>query len=135
MMHWTDTFIGRKYVVGEFDCAHLLLAVHKEVFGKTLNLPVERNETVFGLSRQVADHVPNLADRIDLSEAQDGDLVIMTSGGRLNHCGIYVNLHSPMVLHNLRSTGNVCLHKIRDLPRINLQLEGVYRWREYDEQK
>lgn len=131
MSHWSETYVGLPYVIDEFDCTHLLQKVSEEVFGKVVPLPQERQPTVFGLSDQVARHKNHYFEPIEKKQAEDGDIVIMITNKRLNHIGVYFNKGGvDYVLHNLRNTGSVAAHKIRDLARINLQVEGYYKFRE-----
>lgn len=61
----------------------------------------------------------------------DGDLVLMRLKGTeiAGHIGTYLHVaHEPHVLHTSLAMGFAALHKIRDLARYGLQLEGYYRW-------
>jgi hypothetical protein len=134
MAIWADQFIGLPYQDGVFDCTHLIGKVQEEVFGKVIPLPTERQPTAFGLSAQVDHHKETYFTRITEDEAVDGDVVIMRSKKRLNHIGVYFrDKKTSYVLHNLKNVGSVCTHRIRDLPRINLEVEGFYRFKSITE--
>ncbi len=130
MAHWTETYIGRPYVLGESDCARLVCDVRREVFG----LPVpeeaepERAASAYGRFRQMSDGVTEYGERTE--NPVDGDVVLMLCRGRPSHVGTYGLVNGePHVLHALKSTGMVVLHRLRDLPRYNLHIEGFYKWK------
>lgn len=128
MAHWTDEFVGKPYKEGVYDCAHLLVDVQQNVFHRNVDIPVERDETIYALSRQIDQHKPHYAVPISEEEAQEGDVVLMLCRGRLNHIGVLAVIRGiKYVLHNVKSTGNVTLHKIKDLHRYALEVEGYYR--------
>lgn len=131
MSHWHERYIGLPYVEDEFDCTHLLQKVTEEVFGKVIPLPSERQPTAFGKSGQVGQHKNHYFEKITPEEAVDGDVVIMVCRTRFNHIGVFFRLNGvPYVLHNLKNVGGVTAHRIRDLDRINIGLDGYYRFKE-----
>ena len=130
MAHWTETYIGRPYVLGKADCARLVCDVRREVFG----LPVpedaepERAASLTGRFRQMGDGVAEYGERTD--EPQDGDVVLMCCRGRPSHVGVFGRVDGePCVLHAMANAGMTVLHRIRDLPRYNLHVEGFYKWK------
>ena len=134
MAHWTDEYVGKPYQEGVYDCAHLLVDVQQNVFNRNVDFPVERDETVYQLSRQIDENKPNYAVPISEEEAQEGDAVLMLCRGRLNHIGVLAVINGvKYVLHNVKSTGNVTLHRIKDLERYSLSVEGYYRCLENQE--
>jgi hypothetical protein len=124
--HWSAAYVGLPYVRGEFDCAALVERVLREVFGREIHLPKERAADVLGLSGQIAAHRAEFARRIDAPG--EGDGVLMVGRGRVNHIGIWCFIDESYVLHNMRNAGQVCLHRVRDLSRYGLFVEGYYRW-------
>lgn len=129
-MSWTDGYIGLQYVEDVFDCVHLVERVVKEVFHKDIQLPSERSSTPFGRSHQVDTHKDDLVVLVDEKDAVDGDLIIMKCNRRLNHCGVFFkDKGMKCVLHNLKNAGGVTAHKLRDLSRINIEVEGFYRFK------
>ena len=125
--HWSAGYVGLPYVRGEFDCAGLVERVLTEVFGRQVSLPKERAAHVVGLSVQIAEHRSEFARRID--SPSEGDGVLMVGRGRINHIGVFCRIDESYVLHNMRNAGQVCLHRVRDLERYGLFIEGYYRWR------
>jgi hypothetical protein len=134
MVDWVDRYVGLPYVDGVFDCTHLVGKVQEEVFERQIPLPTEREPTTFGLSAQVDRHKENYFVRLNEDEVEDGDVVIMKCKGRLNHIGVYFKKgETKYVLHNLKNVGAVVAHRLRDLDRVNIQLEGFYRFRSISE--
>lgn len=60
----------------------------------------------------------------------EGDAVLMLCRNRPSHIGVYciVN-HEPCVLHAMENAKMVVLHKLRDLPKVFLSIEGFYKWK------
>lgn len=128
MGHWTDQYVGLPYINDEFDCVHLATKVQNEVFGKSIQIPVAREEHIFKLSKQIEEHMNTYYEEVPKEEAQDGDLILMKCKGRLNHTGVYCVIDGvPYVLHNLRSIGSVALHRIRELDKHGMIYDSVYR--------
>jgi hypothetical protein len=129
--HWSSKYVGKEYVEGHYDCAHLLVDVQVNEFHRNVDFPIERKDHIFKISRQIDEHKTHFLESITPEEAQDGDVVLMVCLGRLSHIGVLCLIDSTRyVLHNLKSSGNVALHRIRDLERYALKLEGYYRCRE-----
>lgn len=127
MTHWTETYIGRPYS-DDYNCAHLLVDVQRNVFNRNVNIPIESESQVFLLSKQIDDKKKTYLTPIEATEIQDGDVVLMKSRGRLNHIGILAVINGmKFVLHNVKSTGNVTLHRLKDLEKYALSVEGFYR--------
>lgn len=129
-MHWSSRYIGRPYVLGDADCARLLSDVRQEVF--MLPVPsivdVERAASALGRAGQVDDLVHEYGEHTDTPK--DGDAVLMICAGRPSHIGVYCNVNSdPCVLHAMQNAGMVVLHKIRDLEKYFLKVEGYYAWK------
>lgn len=130
MAHWTETYIGRPYVLGESDCARLVCDVRREVFG--LPVPEEaepgRAASAYGRFQQMRDAVEEYGELTD--DPKDGDMVLMFCRGRPSHIGAYAVVNGgPCALHAMQNAGMTVLHRIRDLPRYNLHVEGIYKWK------
>ena len=129
-MHWTEQYIGQPYVRGAADCAALAVQVRREVFGHAVPPAVEqeRAASALGRARQMAEGVADYGVRIDAPS--DGDVVLMHCCGRPSHVGVYCVVGGePSVLHAMENAGMVVLHRLRDLPRVYLSVEGFYRWK------
>lgn len=133
MKHWIDEYVGMPYVIDTFDCVGLISLVYKQELQTDLELPTERNEGVFLLSQQIAESMDDYVDNVSLNKAQDFDVVLMKHKGKLNHTGLFFRVGNvPYVLHNIRSINQVVAHKIKDLEKINLFVEGIYRFKNKD---
>ena len=126
MAHWSETYIGTPY--SEADCAGLAVRVQAEVFKRRINLPSERAEGLRQLSCQITTLQEDFAN--PTYTPVEGDAVLMIGRGRINHIGIYCLIDGvPFVLHAMRNAGTTCLHRLRELKNIGLQLEGFYTWK------
>lgn len=129
-MHWSTSYIGRPYVLGEADCARLLVDVRNEVFKlpTPIEVDVQRAESRLGRFGQMTDLVDLYGEPTD--SPQEGDAVLMICAGRPSHIGVYCLINgSECVLHAMENAGMVVLHKIRDLNKFFLKLEGYYKWK------
>lgn len=130
MAHWSEPYIGEPYVKGEADCARLLCRVRREVF--KLPVPdqaeVDRAASRFGRLAQMEEGVEAFGREVDLP--QDGDAVLMLCRGRPSHIGVFCLVDGERcVLHAVENLGMVVLHRLRDLPKCQLMIEGFYRWK------
>lgn len=129
-MHWSEKYVGQPYVAGSADCAHLLSRVRREVFDLPVPDPIEVSRLSSRLGR-----VGQMADLIDIygqetREPKEGDAVLMICAGRPSHVGVFCLIQNePYVLHAMQNAGMVVLHRIRDLDRVFLKVEGYYRWK------
>lgn len=127
MAHWSDQYLGLPYVEFEMDCAALAAKVQKEVFGHEIKLPQSRPAGIRDQSNLIADLQADYATPTDNPE--DGDGVLMVCRGISGHIGIYCKINGvPWVLHAMKNAGMVCRHKVRDLGKYNLRVDGVYKW-------
>lgn len=130
MSHWTERYIGQEYKTGTADCARLLASVRREVFGLPVpaDIEIERAASRLGRTGQMADLVNAYGE--STNNPKDGDAVLMICRGRPSHIGAYALINGePCVLHAMESTGHVVLHKIRELHRVFLTVEGYYAWK------
>lgn len=128
--HWTDRYIGQPYVVNDADCARLLAQVRREVFGLPVptDIDVERAASRLGRVAQMTDLVE--AFGVPTQTPAEGDAVLMIGRGRPGHIGVYALANGePAVLHAMENPGFVVLHRIRELPRVFLSVEGYYAWK------
>lgn len=130
MTHWVEQYIGRPYILGEADCARLLSDVRREVF----NLPVPSEVEV----DRVASRLGRVGQMTDLvaeygkwtNKPAEGDAVLMICMGRPSHIGVYCYVDGRhCVLHSMENAKMVVLHKISDLNKYLLSVEGYYKWK------
>ncbi|MEY2632170.1 MAG: hypothetical protein RIR00_824 [Pseudomonadota bacterium] len=129
MSHWSEPYIGRAYVRGESDCAHLVCDVSKTQFG--VHVPdadeVARRASRLGRTAQLVDGLREYCTQVNAPA--EGDVVQIVCLGRPGHVGIYcVVSGEDCVLHAIEKSG-VVLTRIRDFPRLFMRLEGYYRWK------
>lgn len=129
-LHWSVRYIGQPFILGEADCARLLCQVRREVFGLPVpdEAEVERAASRLGRVAQMSDGVA--AFGLPTDEPQEGDTVLMICRGRPSHVGVFCLIGGERcVLHALQNAGMVVLHRLRDLHRVQLALEGFYTWK------
>jgi hypothetical protein len=128
--HWTERYIGQEYEAGTADCARLLARVRHEEFGLPVpsDIEVERAASRLGRAGQMEDLVDAYGYKTEAPK--DGDAVLMLCRGRPSHIGAYALVNGePCVLHAMENAGHVVLHRIRELHRVSLQVEGYYAWK------
>lgn len=130
MAHWSEKYIGSPYVYNVLDCGNLVTRVRKEVF----NLPVpeemeaKRQDSLTAKLRQIKHLFSTYGERTD--NPQEGDAVLMFCAGRPGHIGVYCEVNNDKyVLHAMESAGMVVMHRISDLERYFLKVEGYYKWK------
>ena len=117
-------------MLGSADCARLLSDVREEQFGLPVPsiVDVERAQSRLGRVGQVDDLVHEYGAPTDCPK--EGDAVLMICAGRPSHVGVYCLVDGePCVLHAMENAGMVVLHKIRELNRHFLKIEGYYSWK------
>lgn len=129
-MHWSEQYIGDPYVLGDADCARLIARVRREVYELPVPSDVEVDRAASRLGRvgQMNDLVAIYGQRTDNPE--EGDVVLMMCRGRPSHVGAYCVVdNEPCVLHAMENAGMVVRHRLRDLPKVLLTVEGFYKWK------
>lgn len=129
MGHWTEAYVGLRYDKRSLDCAQLVERVLAERFGRQVRLPTDRPES--GSARElmgtIEQHLDAYVRRTDAP--REGDMVLMRGAGYLDHLGLYTEVGGEArVLHAFIRARQVCLHRLRDLAGVGLEVEGVYRW-------
>lgn len=130
MPHWTEKYIGQPYAINTNDCARLLSKVRIEQFKLPVptEIQVDRAASRLGRVGQMQDLVSEYGQRTE--NPQEGDAVLMMNRGRPSHVGVYTIVDGePCVLHAMENAGMVVLHRIRELNRVFLTVEGYYSWK------
>ena len=130
MGHWVEGYIGNPYKIGSADCARLLTQVRREVFKLPVpdELEVIRSESRLGRVGQITDLVGIYGHRTE--SPIEGDAVLMICAGRPSHIGVFCLVNNEKcVLHAMENAGMVVLHKIRELEKFFLKVEGYYKWK------
>lgn len=128
-MHWSENYIGKPYRLGDADCAALVCEVQEQEFDGTVpefvlamreNTRLKRVEQLESLAREAVTPTDN---------PDEGDVVLMLCKGRPSHVGVYCVVDGePSVLHAMENAKMVVLHRIRDLEKFWLKVEGYYKW-------
>lgn len=129
-MHWSDNYIGEPYVTGDADCARLIARVRQEIYGLPVpdDVEVDRAASRLGRIGQMSDLVDLYGQRTD--DPDEGDVVLMLCRARPSHVGVYCVVdNEPCVLHAMENAGMVVRHRLRDLPKVFLTVEGFYKWK------
>jgi cell wall-associated NlpC family hydrolase len=130
MAHWSAKYIGLPYAHGDADCGRLVCRVREEVFGMPAPTPADedRAHSAYGRASQIVHVIEEFAQPV--AAPMEGDIVLMYCRARPSHVGVYCVVDGePSVLHALETPGMAVLHRIRDLWRVNLSVEGCYRWK------
>ena len=130
MKHWSEKYIGQQYAINSADCARLLSRVRSEQFGLPVpsEIEIERRASRLGRVGQMADLVDAYGEKTE--NPQEGDAVLMLCRNRPSHIGVYCIVDGePAVLHAMENAGMVVLHRIRELNRVFLTVEGYYAWK------
>lgn len=126
-----QAFVGREYVPGVYDCAHLAVDVQRTVFGRSVALPGQHRRGRAGQVAQIRACRDQLAQRIDAPE--HGCAVLLTaelaSGHQQWHIGT-VLLHKGefWVLHNSAHQGSAWLTRLSGFAAQGIRIEGYYLW-------
>lgn len=129
-MHWSENFIGKPYALGDADCAALVTEVRERVFNEPVPeaIQVMRENTRLKRIEQLETLARSVVNKIESPE--DGDVVLMMCRGRPSHVGVFCVVDGEdCVLHAMENAKMVVRHRIRDLPKFFLEVEGYYRWK------
>ena len=129
-MHWCERYIGQPYEAGSADCARLLAQVRRDVFGLPVptEIEIDRAASRLGRAGQMSDLVETFGEKTDTPK--EGDAVLMFCRGRPSHIGVYCEIDGERcVLHAMENAGHTVLHRIRELSRVGLSVEGYYAWK------
>lgn len=128
MKHWTERYIGRPYS-SQNDCAQLAFDVRCDVFNQIPEELLNLNRAVGQVDKAKQMEYTVHALGIKTDKPQEGDAVLMLVRSRPSHIGIYFERNGiPYVLHAMKNAGQAVVHKICDLPKFMLQVEGYYKW-------
>lgn len=120
-------YVGREYRVGLYDCAHLVRDVQKDLFGREIALPGHHPMGAAGQRRVINAMRDELASRIDVPFP--GCAAILTEGDHI-HIGTVALRHGePWILHCSHKLGSAHLHRLSDLERWGMSLQGYFAWR------
>ena len=108
------------------DCADFVALVRREMFGHDVRLPNGRPR---GEAGELALGELSRAYGVRVDVPEDGDYVLMTQPGNRWHVGLWFDCGGDPAVFHLRREGTTAeMTPIRDLARMMLKIEGVYRW-------
>jgi cell wall-associated NlpC family hydrolase len=129
-MHWSENYIGRPYKLGDADCAALVVDVAQKEFA--VNAPDFVEAMRENTRRKRIEQLETLAILATekTENPVEGDVVLMYCLGRPSHVGVYCVVdNEPSVLHAMENAKMVVRHRIRDLQKFWLSVEGYYKWK------
>jgi hypothetical protein len=127
-------YVGMPYRLGEFDCADLAQLVQWEVFARRVSLPGARRRPAGAAGQRAMILAMREAVATRVAEPTTGGAALFTEANEQGfdeyHIGT-VALHAGdvWVLHNSHALGGAHLHRLSDLARWGLRLEGWYAWK------
>lgn len=130
MAHWSEKYIGQPYILGINDCARFAAKIKRTEFQFDVpdEIDIDRAASRLGRIGQMEDLVSAYGEKTE--SPIEGDAVLMLCRGRPSHLGIYCIVNGePCVLHAMENAKMVVLHKIRELERVFLKVEGYYKWK------
>lgn len=135
MLRRAQAYVGLPYLDGEFDCADLAVKVQWELWGRLVTLPLHRRrpQGARGQAAQIRALRDELADRIETPVTGCGVLLLTADdeGAELWHIGtVFESAGETWVLHNSHVLGSAHLHRLADMRRRGMRVEGFYQWRE-----
>lgn len=124
MTHWSTAYLGTPWVAGESDCWNMARRVWREHFG--LDVAFVDVGRASPLESRRALREADLSDWDPVSEAREGDAVLMAMGGGPCHVGIW--LDGGRVLHAIEGAG-VIISPASGLGLLGYRVHGIYRHR------
>lgn len=125
-------YVGREYLAGVYDCAHLAADVQREVFGREICLPNVHPGGVAGQRRAINAMRDELATEIGVPVPGCAALLsgLSPDGHEVLHIGtVAMRNGTPWVLHNSAHFGSAQFKSLADLKRMGLSLKGWFAWK------
>lgn len=126
-----QAYVGREYLPGVYDCAHLAADVQADLFGRRVALPGTHPGGTAGQRRVIRAMRDELATEIAVPFS--GCAVLLSEPapeGELLHIGTVALRHGePWVLHNSAKLGSAHMHRLQDLQRWGMHFAGYYAWK------
>jgi len=133
--HWSDKYVGKPYIAEVYDCGEMAREVQQQEFNRVVLIPTERSYSgkegqakIREVARQILRDRDQVASRTDTPT--DGDAVLMFSGSKMMHIGIYCLIDSvAWILHCAERPAQVIRTRVRELEPRGFKLEGYYQWK------
>jgi hypothetical protein len=124
-------YVGREYRAGTYDCSHLAADVQRDLFGREVKLPAQHPKGTAGQRALINGMRDDLA--IQIAVPFDGCAALLkelTQAGCLLHIGtVALRDGEPWILHNSAKLGSAHFHRLNDLNRWGMSLEGYFAWK------
>lgn len=124
-------YVGREYLAGVYDCAHLAADVQADLFGRHVALPGTHPAGTAGQRRVIRAMRDELA--VEIAVPFPGCAVLLTEptgSGELLHIGtVALRDGEAWVLHNSAKLGGAHFHRLIDLQRFGLHFSGWFAWK------
>jgi hypothetical protein len=127
-----QTYVGRTYEPGVYDCAHLAADVQREVFGRMVPLPVRHAAGSAGQRAAILNLRDAVAMKVDVPYTGCAALFheVNNKVDQVFHIGtVCLQLGEVWVLHNSYALGGVHLHRFEQLQGWGMKLDGWYAWK------
>ena len=115
----------------DMNCGDLALKVQSEIYGNNFDYSYVRpqSENVFAYSVAMKKNLFDFMEE-EIKKPVDGCAVLMKIRGRLSHLGTYFKQNNTeYVLHTADQFGSSIIHKLCDLRKHNIDVEGFYKWK------
>lgn len=125
-MHWSCKYLGLSYK--EYDCAELVELVLRKEFGIDRSFP-RPSRNAAERFKTIRESMSTFLNEEPTQDPREGDCIIMSGSHKFNHVGVLV-IHKGIkyCLHSSARFGSVVRHQIRQLPMMQLNVEGYYTW-------
>lgn len=126
-----QAYVGREYIPGLYDCAHLARDVQRDLFGRHIPMPEHHPMGNAGQRRVINELRDDLAIKVPVRF--DGCAALLYEPGSFApiwHIGTVADhRNEPWILHNSEKLGSAHLHRLSDLQRWGMTLEAYYAWK------
>lgn len=127
-----ERLVGLPYVPGECDCGTLAVRAAREVFGREVTLPQAALAARTAREQGLAIAAGRREMATPVAQPQPGDVAlfweVIGPQARQWHLATVVTVHPFMWLLHTREHWGSQLHRLGDMRRWGLHLDGWYRW-------
>lgn len=129
-MNWSCKYIGLSY--DDYNCAEFVKLVLKKELKIDLMFPFDMPVRIDKQSDEIKKQLKYYVDDTPIEKPVDFDMVVMSARKRFCHIGLFVRINGQAyVLHLIGTLALSSLHRIVDLNRIGVKLEGFYKWKSF----
>lgn len=126
-MHWSDKYIGLPYK--DHNCAEFVALIARDHFDHDIVLPKNVGKFLRAQQKQIQSSFYEYVQALPILEPEEGAVCLMHGRRRTCHIGIVIFINKvPYVLHSITGCNQVVRHKVTDLHKYQLEVEGFYLW-------